>query len=237
MTALRWSAAILGLCLAGGCARKVDESPGPRSTPGSTGTPTTTPAEPSKPEEAPPPVPVDEARESGKSTTAPHTDEIPSESQLDLATVEITLVHSPCFGWCPDYTVVIEGSGRVRYSGRQYVKMFGDREGRLPVTAVRELVNGFRQSNFFALKSQYDDRVSDLPATFLTFRAGDLRKVVGNSWLGEHNYPSGEEVPDWKVHEMLDALAASIDRAVGIERWIGTHEERERLFSLVGSDR
>jgi hypothetical protein len=234
MTPLRWFAAILGLCLMGACARKVDESPGSRGTPDSNGMATTSPVEPSKPEEALPPTRVDDVRESGSSKTDPHADPIPPETQLDLATVAITLDRTPCFGWCPDYTVVIEGSGRVRYAGRQYVKTSGDREGRIPVTAVRELVDEFRKIDFLALEDCYDVDWFDVPATYVTLRTGERSKRVRNLWFGQRFDPSGNEFPDWKIHERLYALAASIDRAVGIEQWIGTREERQRLFSEMG---
>ena len=170
----------------------------------------------------------------GSPKADPHADEIPPESQLDLATVEIILERTLCFGWCPEYTVIIDGSGRVHYTGRQYVKVIGRRESRIPEATVRALVDDFRTDGFFALESSYHDGWSDLPSNYVTLRVGNRRKQVESSWLGERIQSSGEEVPDWRIHEKLRALAASIDRAVGIESWIGTEEERARLFSQVG---
>ena len=152
-----------------------------------------------------------------------------SKPDIDLSTVEIRLDRTECYGWCPNYSVVISGNGHVQYTGRTFVREVGEREATLPQDAVRELLGQFEKVGFADLLPAYEESVTDLPATYLTLRLGDHSKRVENYWSQGIFDDEGGVVPDRKIHEQLDGLADAIDKAVNIERWIGTLEERTAL--------
>ncbi|MDQ3336261.1 MAG: DUF6438 domain-containing protein [Myxococcota bacterium] len=71
------------------------------------------------------------------STTAPAT------NQTDEPTVpsafEITMERTACFGTCPIYKVSIDGDGRVRWHGEQYVVAIGERRATVPPKRIAEI--------------------------------------------------------------------------------------------------
>jgi hypothetical protein len=143
--------------------------------------------------------------------------------------VELTLERTECFGGCPAYLVEIHGNGRVDYTGGSFVLQTGHRGRRLPESVVRDLVDEFEQSGFFEFEDEYGEHPTDYSAIFLSVRIGDRRKRVESYWTGAHNDGFGQDVPDSREPEAIDKLAASIERAVEIEKWIGTREERDQL--------
>jgi hypothetical protein len=54
--------------------------------------------------------------------------------------VEITLRRTVCYGFCPDYTVSISGDGQVRYEGRAFVNVVGQRTASIPPEDVARLL-------------------------------------------------------------------------------------------------
>lgn len=67
---------------------------------------------------------------------------------LDDSTV-ISLTRTLCFGWCPEYTVRIFGSGRVDYVGVHYVCTFGAQAATADAREVRRLVEAMIGTGFF----------------------------------------------------------------------------------------
>ncbi|HEX8069865.1 MAG TPA: DUF6438 domain-containing protein [Pyrinomonadaceae bacterium] len=108
-------------------------------------------------------------------------------SEKDLAGVVIKLSRSECFGPCPVYEVEVRGDGTVKFKGRKYVTVTGERRYRVPVARVRELVAAFYKIDFFALKDEYTRKVypdgsyevaNDLPGALTTIRIGGRKKRV-----------------------------------------------------------
>ncbi len=77
--------------------------------------------------------------------------------EKDLADVSITLEHLGCTGACPAFSVEIHGDGTVIYDGRNYVKVKGKREHKIPKEKVAELVREFYKANYFSLKDEYGE--------------------------------------------------------------------------------
>jgi Domain of unknown function (DUF6438) len=155
---------------------------------------------------------------------------IPSPSPLESSTIAICLERTECSGSCPNYRVVIYGDGRVRYTGRSFVREVGEREGFLPENVVGELLERFDRVRFFDLRHVYEEPVPDLRTTLLSLRIGEEQNHVENRWMGDR-FDRG--VKDREIHLDLDGLADAIDAAVHIERWIGTKEERQQLYDGV----
>jgi hypothetical protein len=143
----------------------------------------------------------------------------------DLSTVEISLERTTCFGWCPAYTVTIYGDGRVRYSGRRFVREIGEREGHVPVDTVRSLVQRFTAISFWELNDHYSYGDSDSPSARLVMRTGDRSKRVEKQDSRWYDSPCDSPPPDRAIQDALVDLTEEIDRAVGIEQWIGTPAE------------
>jgi len=54
----------------------------------------------------------------------------------DLETVKITLERTECYGFCPIYTLTIQGDGTVVYDGKDFVKT----KGRVEITIPKEKI-------------------------------------------------------------------------------------------------
>jgi hypothetical protein len=160
------------------------------------------------------------------------TQSSPARSDVpeDLRDVEIILVRSECGGgYCPNYTVKIDGNGHVKYTGRSYARVTGDRESQIPRETVRKLLAGFESIHFFSLRSRYEFDARDLRTTYLTLHTRDGEKRVSNRWPEEANTKGTSKDPEFRAHLVLFMLAREIDDAVRIEQWIGTNSEREAL--------
>lgn len=152
---------------------------------------------------------------------------IPPQPAADLSTVVIGLERRERLGHRPNYRVLIYGDGRVRYTGRTFVRDVGERMGFLPEPAVRELMDRFEQARFFDLRYSPEDPVTDPASTSLFLRVGAQQNHVEDSWVRDR---IDRRVNDGEIHRDLDAIADAIDAAVHIECWIGTDEVRQQLF-------
>jgi hypothetical protein len=92
--------------------------------------------------------------------------------------VQITLNRTPCFGFCPDYTVTISGDGEVRYEGRHFVNVVGVRTATIPRAEVAALLAQFDAVDFAHLRDEYRGQMTDLPTTTITLVRNGRRKAV-----------------------------------------------------------
>jgi hypothetical protein len=147
-------------------------------------------------------------------------------ADADLSTVEITLERTACFGICPEYTVWIQADGAVHYDGTSYVVADGERDGRISVEAVRSLVERFQETNFFEMRDEYTQPITDLPGMILTLKVGERTKHVLNYGHRRSISERARNSPDEDVQEALFVLGDAIDEVVGSDQWIGSIEER-----------
>lgn len=75
------------------------------------------------------------------------------------ARLRVKLERTPCFGFCPTYTVVIHGDGRVDWVGRANVLAIGRRHGRVTRAQLDELSRLLDRVRFFER-----DEYGELPA-------------------------------------------------------------------------
>jgi Domain of unknown function (DUF6438) len=178
-----------------------------------------------------------ELLENGTSNHAGHSSEGSGQSgaadaELDksgLASTEIRLHRTSCYGCCPEYSITIFGTGQVIYEGSSCVVNEGVHEGTISLDALQSLIDSFSRQGFFELREYYRQQVTDQSTALLFVRIGNVEKQVENYWSGDRWDPWGTEDPDWAVHETLDALAKEVDDAVQIEKWIGNATARKRL--------
>jgi ankyrin repeat protein len=126
----------------------------------------------------------------------------------DWNSVRITLARTGCFGTCPSYSVEIQGNGSVLYTGNGNVALTGQHRDRISPEGVTELVDLFRQANYFALRDRYVASVTDCPtySTSLTIE-GKTKSIT--DYVGE-----GIGMPH-VVRELEDG----IDRIAETEKW------------------
>ena len=126
----------------------------------------------------------------------------------DLKSVRITLERTGCHGMCPRYAVEIHGDGTVDYDGGTFVAIRGHHRGSMLPEAVIELVNKFRQSDYYSLRDRYVYRVSDQPTYETSIEIdGKLKRV--------EDY-AGEEVG---MPMAVSELESSIDDLADTARW------------------
>lgn len=137
---------------------------------------------------------------------------VPTNTAAD--DVIITLERTACLGFCPVYTVRIDGAGRVTYNGKQHVKITGEQVAQLDPAVVQALVQEFYRAGYFALEDRYDSTITDNPTTItsLTVR-GQHKSII--------DYVSGP--PE------LKALEKRIDEVVNSNQWIGAEDERLKM--------
>src|SRR5690606_17692447 len=103
----------------------------------------------------------------------------PAPNSENAGPVEISMTRTPCFGFCPDYTVTISGYGHVVYEGRRFVNVVGRAEAHIAPAQVQELLARFDAIGFDELHNAYRAGVTDLPSTTIPLiRDGRSKSVL-----------------------------------------------------------
>ncbi|HTD23235.1 MAG TPA: ankyrin repeat domain-containing protein [Terriglobales bacterium] len=133
---------------------------------------------------------------------------IPFPEIHNWKSVRITLQRTGCFGACPAYQVEIQGDGTVLYEGKAYVAVQGQHHGSISQETVHQIVDAFREADYYSLRDKYICEVTDNPAYETSMEIdGRLKKVM--------DYV-GEEVG---MPFAVSKLEESIDRLANTERW------------------
>lgn len=121
-------------------------------------------------------------------------------SSMPAATIMIQQEKTGCRGYCPVYTITIHGDGKATYEGQRNMDKIGKFEKTFPLTEVEALAKAFDAANFFAFEDHYtDDKVADLPFTYLTYAKGDQTKKI------TAQYMTPEELK--ALHALVEAMA------------------------------
>ncbi len=134
--------------------------------------------------------------------------ETPAETPA-MSNVEIRLTRGVCFGFCPDYTVTINGEGQVRYEGRRFVNVVGERTAAIPREDVARLVARFDEIGFDRLGDAYRGQMTDLPTyTVSLTRNGQTKTVVDYAGTSAG------------MPQAVRDLETEIDRVAGTAQWV-----------------
>lgn len=134
---------------------------------------------------------------------------LPVEEQSSAAPVLISMTRTPCFGFCPAYTVSITGDGQVTYLGQNFVNVAGEQHAAVSPADVQGLLRRFDAIHFEQLSDSYRAHVTDLPTTTITLERNGHRKSVED--YGGVSVGMPEAVRD---------LQNEIDRIAGTSRWV-----------------
>jgi ankyrin repeat protein len=94
--------------------------------------------------------------------------------------IEITIERTPCFGMCPEYKVTMKDEGTVTYTGRQYVRVTGERTWKIDPAAVRALAREMEAAGYFDLQDEYTSRMTDHPTTRTSLTIGTRSKKISD---------------------------------------------------------
>ena len=123
--------------------------------------------------------------------------------------VEIRLARGACFGFCPVYSVTINGAGEVNYEGRNFVNIVGQRTASIPTENVARLVARFEEIGFENLQDAYRAEVTDLPTYTVTLTRDGHTKTVADYGGVSAGMPRA-------VRDLQD----EIDRVAGTAQWV-----------------
>lgn len=102
-------------------------------------------------------------------------------TQLNLADSlnrVIVLETTPCYGTCPVQKLEIFADGQAHYQGIANTERQGEYRLKLRPSALKALQKCFRDARFFEFKDSYQQKVSDLPSTYLTFSEEGRTKTI-----------------------------------------------------------
>ncbi|HEY1208252.1 MAG TPA: DUF6438 domain-containing protein [Terracidiphilus sp.] len=134
---------------------------------------------------------------------------IPFPDVKDPSKIRIELSRSGCFGWCPSYSVSIDGNGEVIFDGGSFVSIPGEHKTHISPAAVAELLEKFRAANFLGLKDSYRGGVTDNPTYNLTLTLGETKKSIRDYVGGYAGMPSA-----------VTELEMAVDRTADTARWV-----------------
>jgi ankyrin repeat protein len=139
---------------------------------------------------------------------------LPFPAQIDMSTVRIGLSRTGCYGTCPAYTVTISGDGSVEFDGNSFVLVPGRHHAHISPNAVRNLLDAFRQGDFFSARDAYTANWTDNPTQTISLAIGERKKSVVDYVGTEAGLP-----------DAVKDLERRIDETAETERWIkGTAE-------------
>lgn len=126
-----------------------------------------------------------------------------------MSNVEIRLSRGACFGFCPVYEVTINGDGEVRYQGRNFVNVVGERTATISREDVARLVARFDAIGFNSLNDSYRANVSDLPTYRITLTRDGHTKTITDFGGVQAGMPRA-----------VRDLEAEVDRVAGTAQWV-----------------
>ena len=146
----------------------------------------------------------------GFRTSVPRGPEVHCDGKLGSGGVRVSYSRSACDGHCPVYEVTLCNDGTAIYDGMVFVKA--------PGRKVRVLSAPRLAALWAAL-----DRVADGP--------GPLEDFIGE--VRPHLRYEKNGVTHWLARTTPDGTDTYelFERALGLEEWVGSQAERERLWS------
>jgi uncharacterized protein len=106
----------------------------------------------------------------------PPTPRIPFPATTDL--IPILVEYGDGF-----ISLSVSGDGLVEYNGADRVVVEGKHQAHIRTEEVQELVDAFRQADFFSLRDDYSVGATDVGTTTTSIRIGSLKKIVSDDWV------------------------------------------------------
>jgi hypothetical protein len=113
----------------------------------------------------------------------------------------IEMEKTPCYGYCPVYTLKIDQTGKGIFEGVENTNFVGLFTFRLRKEEIAGLRSAFEQAGFFELKDRYYKNVTDLPTIYLSYKFEGREKKIMDY------YGAPQELKD--LEERIEALVLS----------------------------
>jgi hypothetical protein len=146
----------------------------------------------------------------------------------DWNLVSITVSRTLCAtAQCPAYRIEIYGDGTVLYEGVENVAVKGQHVTSATPDKVRQLVNAFREADYYSLRDDYVGDVStDCPLYRTSIEIDGQVKQVSE----REGYQDGMPVAVSKLEDSVDTLANA-------QQWIGNPGRASRVFLSADSEK
>src|SRR5215472_19208649 len=142
--------------------------------------------------------------------------DLASLSDSDLKSVTIRMERKGCLGECPEYTIVINGDGKVEYEGRHNVKVKGTRQGKADRETIKWLIGVLAHAKFMEVADDYS--ANDCHCRrFCT----DMPSAVSEVSVGSASHRVWHYYGCTCAPESLSDVEAAIDAAAKSRRWAG----------------
>jgi len=100
--------------------------------------------------------------------------------------ISVAVRHTACYGRCPNYTVEINKSGLVIFTGKQFIADTGIFEKNIDPAKAMEVISQFNTYRVDTCKDSYINRATDLPGIILTIKYNNSTKVISNANAGPY---------------------------------------------------
>ena len=97
---------------------------------------------------------------------------------LSESALMLEMKKTPCYGFCPVYTIKIDTNGKGWYEGIENTEYIGVFRFKLAEEELAGLIQSFGNIHFFELEDRYYKLMSDLPTTWVTYRAHGKEKKI-----------------------------------------------------------
>ena len=91
----------------------------------------------------------------------------------------ILLERTACFGNCPVYSITIKDNGSGIYVGKNFVKNIGEFTFNISKSEIDEILKKAEKIDFWNLKNEYYENISDLPTTYIQIKNKKIKDYVG----------------------------------------------------------
>lgn len=178
-------------------------------------------------------------------------------AQSDKGSTLYTLNTGPCFGRCPEYTFTLQDNGLALLDKQKHLPQPGKYEMKLDDATFMGLIRDLDKANIMDMKNEYESEIPDLPLTTMTYRKGDMMKMVKGKenlpqelraiqdkvemmikspgWKLIEAYEGGEEAPAREL--ILTEIRVTPNSGVALSRWMRRYsEEGLRLMTRVDKE-
>jgi ketosteroid isomerase-like protein len=147
-------------------------------------------------------------------------------AQTEVTIDAATFIHTACVSGCPAYSLKIDSQGIVRYDGKGFVKVFGQKAWAIPAKSAEGLLDRLKAGDFAAGERSGRFLTEDgaCSATPSETHASVVLEIDGHE---EMPIPSCFSPALEKIVEYADAISAATIYT------IGRHEESEAAIRAV----
>lgn len=119
------------------------------------------------------------------------------------AVEKITITKNPCYGYCPEYTFVIQNNETILLNARNNMK--NNLKGSYSAVVTKDKLEAIKALDFSSMKDSYGDHgISDLPSTDIEVGfSGKKSKKIHD--YGNHGTPELEKMYQ-HIDQLIDTL-------------------------------